>query len=155
MTSAQLPSSEPSAQQLYEADFVAWADCMAELLQAKRFNEIDLANLIEEVQDLGDRHRDALSSHLTVLLMHLLKWQYHPSKQSSSWSGPIKNARKQIHRLIRRYPSLKNYLFQYLPESYQDAAEDAKDETGLAYSIFPKDCPYSVEQILDSDFLPK
>lgn len=155
MTSTQLSSSEPSSQQLYETDFVAWADRMAELLQAKRFDEIDLVNLIEEVQDLGNRHRDALSSHLTVLLMHLLKWQYQPSKQSSSWSGSIKNARKQIRRLIRRYPSLQNYLVQCLPESYQDAVEDATDETGLEDSIFPKDCPYPVEQILDSEFFPE
>ena len=155
MTSTQLPSSEPSNQQMYEIDFVAWADSMAELLQARRFGEIDLVNLIEEVQDLGNRHRDALSSHLTVLLMHLLKWQYQPTWQSSSWLGSIKNSRKQILRLIRKYPSLNNYLLQCLPESYQDAVEDATDETGLDSSIFPKDCLYSVEQILDSDFLPR
>ncbi|WP_299414658.1 DUF29 domain-containing protein [Acaryochloris sp. IP29b_bin.148] len=155
MTSPQLSSSESSSQQLYEIDVVAWADRMAELLRAKRFDEIDLVNLIEEVEDLGNRHRDALSSHLTVLLMHLLKWQYQPTQQSSSWSGSIKNARKQIRRLIRKYPSLKNYLFQCLPESYQDAVEDAIDETGLDDSTFPKDCLYSIEQILDSEFLPK
>lgn len=155
MTSTQISSSESSSQQLYETDFVAWSDRMAELLQAKRFNEIDLVNLIEEVQDLGNRHRDALSSHLTVLLIHLLKWQYQPAQQSSSWLGSIKNARKQIRRLIRRYPSLKNYLVQCLLESYQDAVEDAIDETGLASSIFPQDCPYAIEQLLDHEFFPQ
>jgi len=152
MTSTQLPSSE-SPKHIYETDFVAWADRMAELLRTKRFDQIDLVNLIEEVQDLGNRHRDALSSHLTVLLMHLLKWQYQPAQRSSSWSGSIKNSRKQIRRLIRKYPSLKNYLFQCLPESYQDAVEDATDETELDPSVFPKDCPYAVEQILESDDL--
>ena len=59
---------------LYERDYVAWADEQALLLEQKRWDELDLANLVEEVRDLGGRHRDALESQLTRLLMHLLKW---------------------------------------------------------------------------------
>jgi hypothetical protein len=79
MTSLQnVPQAE---QTLYEADFAAWADEMSVLLQQKRFAELDLVNLVEEIQDLGNRHRDALESNLIVLLMHLLKWQYQLSSR--------------------------------------------------------------------------
>ena len=64
----------------YERDFTAWADEQALLLEQQRWQELDLVNLIEEVKDLGDRHRDALESQLTRLLMHLLKWQFQPQK---------------------------------------------------------------------------
>jgi ribosomal protein L29 len=87
---------------LYDHDFVARADEQSLLLQQQRFDELDLANLVEEVKDLGGKHRDAIESQLTRLLMHLLKWQYQPERRSGSWSGSIKEARKQIARLIRK-----------------------------------------------------
>jgi ribosomal protein L29 len=139
---------------LYEADFVQWSDRTAQLLREHRFADLDLDHLIEEIEDLGNRHRDALESQLTQLLMHLLKWQFQPDHRSSSWNGSIKEARKQIKRLCRRYPSLKNYLEQCISDCYGDAVEDATDETGLSPSIFPAECPYAIADILSPEFLP-
>lgn len=59
---------------LSEKDFVAWSDEQALLLEQQRYEELDLANLVEEVKDLGNRHRDVIESQLTRLLMHLLKY---------------------------------------------------------------------------------
>jgi ribosomal protein L29 len=139
---------------LYEADFVQWSDRTAQLLREHRFADLDLDHLIEEIEDLGNRHRDALESQLTQLLMHLLKWQFQPDHRSSSWNGSIKKARKQIKRLCRRYPNLKNYLEQCISDCYSDAVEDATDETGLPPSTFPAECPYAIADILSSEFLP-
>ena len=139
---------------LYEADFVQWSDRTAQLLRERQFAALDLDHLIEEIEDLGNRHRDALESQLTRLLMHLLIWQFQPDHRSPSWSGFIKEARKQIKRLCRRYPSLKNYLEQCIPDCYGDAVEDATDETGLSLSTFPAECSYAIADILDPNFLP-
>jgi hypothetical protein len=139
---------------LYEADFVQWSDRTAQLLREHRFADLDLEHLIEEIEDLGNRHRDALESQLTRLLMHLLKWQFQPDHRSSSWNGTIQEARKQIKRLCRRYPSLKPYLDQCWEDCYADAIEDASDETGLPQSQFPTRCPYAIADILDPEFLP-
>ena len=38
--------------------------------------------------------------------------------------------------------------------SYPHALRQAVSETGLPASHFPPHCPYSVEQLLDDDFLP-
>jgi hypothetical protein len=38
---------------LYEEDFYVWAEQQAAVLRAGRFDELDLANLIEEVEALG------------------------------------------------------------------------------------------------------
>lgn len=139
---------------LYETDYVAWADQQALLLEQKRWDELDLVNLVEEVKDLSGRHRDALESHLTRLLMHLLKWQFQPSHRSNSWVGTIKEARKQITRLIRKHPVLRLHAFKAYVECYLDAREDAADETGLPIQAFPLECPYLAEEALDPDFLP-
>lgn len=149
----KLPSGYKLAN-LYEQDFVAWADEQALLLEQKRWHELDLVNLIEEVRDLGNRQRDALESQLTRLLMHLLKWQYQPECRSSSWSGTIKEARKQIARLIRQHPVLALHAQKVWLECYLDAREDAADDTGLPVDTFPLDCPYSLNQAWERDFLP-
>ncbi len=140
---------------LYDKDFVAWADQQALLLEHGRWNELDLVNLIEEVRDLGNRHRDALESQLTRLLMHLLKLQYQPEKRSGSWSVTITEARKQIARLIRKHPVLAVHIEKVFLECYLYAREDAADQTGLSIHTFPLDCPYTLEQVLERDFLPE
>lgn len=137
---------------IYKKDFVAWADEQALLLEQQRWDELDLVHLVEEVKDLGNRHRDALESQLTRLLMHLLKWNYQPEKRSNSWKITIREARKQIDRLIRKHPVLKVHLEASLEECYQDAREDASDETGLNISTFPRECPFSLKEVRDKNF---
>ncbi len=122
---------------LYEKDFVAWADQQALLLEQGRWNELDLVNLIEEVRDLGNRHRDALERKLSRLLMHLLKWQYQPQKRGSSWLLTIKDARRQIAKLIRKYPVLAVHVEKAFLECYLEAREVAADETRLLINILP------------------
>lgn len=139
----------------YEKDFVAWSDEQALLLEQRRYEELDLANLVEEVKDLGNRHRDTIESQLTRLLMHLLKWHYQEEKRNSSWLGTIKEARKQIDRLIRKHPVLAVHIETVLQECYMDAKENPADETGLPLKIFPLACPYSLkDEVLNPDFLP-
>lgn len=149
------PPSGYTPANLYDNDFVAWADQQALLLEQKRWHELDLVNLIEEVRDLGNRHRDALESQLTRLLMHLLKWQYQPEKRSNSWLLTIKDARRQIAKLIRKHPVLAVHAQKVFLECYLEAREVAADETGLPIDTFPLECPYTLEQVLERDFLPQ
>jgi len=137
---------------LYDRDFVAWAETQAQLLRSSQWDQVDWQNLIEEVEDLARRYRDALKSQLIRLLMHLLKWQYQPEKRSQSWISTIKEARKQIRRLCSDYPSLKPYLIEILVKCYAEAVEDAVDETGLIIQTFPQDCPFELEQIIEHGF---
>lgn len=41
-----------------------------------------------------------------------------------------------------------------MQDAYEDARYGASDETALPISVFPDACPYSVEQMLDMEFLP-
>lgn len=150
-----LPLDNHTQQTLYDKDFVAWADQQSLLLEQERWRELDLVNLIEEVRDLGNRHRDALESHLTRLLMHLLKWQYQSDRRSSSWLGTIKEARKQLARLVRKHPVLAIHTQKVWLGCYLDAREDAADETELPIDTFPWQYPYTLEQVLEGNFLPE
>ena len=63
---------------LYEQDYELWAEQMANLLAAGRFDELNIKNLVEEVRDLSKRKSDRLLSSLRLIVHHLLKWDYQP-----------------------------------------------------------------------------
>jgi hypothetical protein len=64
---------------LYEQDFYRWTQEQAALLEARQFDTLDMANLVEEITSLGISQKHALGSHLKNLVMPLLKWHYQPS----------------------------------------------------------------------------
>jgi hypothetical protein len=145
---------------LYDTDFVAWAEQQAALLTERRFDLLDLENLIEEVEDLAGRHRDALESHLRVAMTHMLKLTYTQGSRdpTGNWQDSILGARKSIRRLLRKYPSLRTHLDSLSQEAYVDAAEDAHDELaryGDTHAPFPESCPWSIQQVLDEGFWPE
>jgi hypothetical protein len=88
-------------------------------------------------------------------LLHLLEWQYQPDRRSGSWRGSITEHRRRIRKALQESPSLKPDLDEILAECHTDAARIASDETGISTQALPVDCPYSLPQILDADFLPQ
>ena len=42
-----------SVKTLYEKDLVVWLNYTASLLRQRRFHEVDIDNLIEEIEDMG------------------------------------------------------------------------------------------------------
>ena len=139
----------------YTADFNLWIGRTAQLLRERRWHEIDLEHLIEEVEDLGKSERRAIASQLTRLLLHLLKWQHQPQRRSDSWLDSITDARTQIELVIEDSPSIKKYPAEQLEQSYQRARRQAANQTEIAISVFPEECPYSLELVLDEDWLPE
>lgn len=98
----------------YLADFNAWTAQTAQLLRERRWRELDLERLIEEVEDLGKSESRGIVSQLTRLLLHLLKWHYQPQRRSDSWLDSITDARTQIELALEDSPSLKNYPAEQL-----------------------------------------
>lgn len=125
---------------LYDLDDVAWATEQAQLLRERRWDELDLQNLIEEIEDIGNRHRDALESHLETLLMHRLKQLCQTERSSRSWELSIQNAAREIRKLLRKRPSLRPHIELCFVEVYQDAREVAALETELPLVNFPERC---------------
>jgi hypothetical protein len=143
---------------LYERDFYRWATEQAAAMRNKRLElealGIDWANVAEELDTLGRSEKRELRSRLAVLLLHLLKWQHQPMHQSASWRRTIEIQRETVGELLSESPSLKPLLDQTLQTAYRDARRDAAVETGLPAGVFSADCPWTVTQVLDPDFLP-
>lgn len=143
-------------QSLYDKDFNAWALSEAEKLKLKKFDQLDIDNLVEEVEDMSKRERKSLRSRLVVLIMHLIKWQVQTEKQCGSWKGTINIQRLKIKGLLKEMPSLKNNLKELVNDSdvYLEALHKASEETGIHKRLFPQNLPYSQEEIMNSEFYP-
>jgi hypothetical protein len=141
---------------LYEDDFPLWAERQAALLRAKRFDELDLDNLIEEVEDLSRRERDMVESHLETILEHLLKLALsRADRPRRGWLVTVDRQRVRLARKLTR--TLKQHLEATLPALYTGlrrpvARQLQKD--GVSPDALPLACPYSVDQILDPDWYP-
>ncbi|TVQ47533.1 MAG: DUF29 domain-containing protein [Gloeocapsa sp. DLM2.Bin57] len=138
---------------LYEQDYYLWLEEQVHSLESLALDKLDVANLIIEIQGMGKAEKLAKTSNLRILLMHLLKWIYQDKKRTNSCQYTIREHRKRILKTLKQSPSLKNYYQEILAEAYQDARELAADETGLPITIFPVECEFTTEQILDPEFL--
>lgn len=80
---------------LYKRDLVAWFDDTAIKLKQKRFDEIDIDSLVEEIEGLAGRDRRELKNRLEVLLNHLLKRLYvDSSNEYRGWELTIREQRR-------------------------------------------------------------
>ncbi|HBL14479.1 MAG TPA: DUF29 domain-containing protein [Cyanobacteria bacterium UBA11162] len=143
---------------LYDQDFYLWLQTTANLLKDKRFDELDLTHLVEEIESMGRSEKRELKSRLKLILAHLLKWQYQPQVRpyyGNSWISTIVTQRSDLLLLLADSPSLKSSLEESWQDCYQIARRDAANETGLSVDVFPVDCPFDLAEVLNPDYLPK
>lgn len=152
-----------NASELYDRDYQAWAQRQIELLSARRFADLDIAHLVEELADMGRSERNELENRLVVLLAHLLKWQFQYAQlverwqefKGDSWRSAIIGQRDRIAKRLEKSPGLMPALPGLIEEAYGDAARLAAKETGMPIDRFPPICPYTQTQILDDEFFPE
>jgi hypothetical protein len=138
----------------YEDDLFAWTQEQAALLRAHAVDGVDWENLAEEIESMGGRDRRELESRLTVVLLHLLKWQAQPALRGASWRKTLRTQRREIRKLLKQSPSLRREVPDLVRDAYADAVKDAIDETSLDAEVFPSSCPYAPDDILDESHLP-
>lgn len=129
-------------------DYCLWSKTQADLLRKGDFSHMDIDNLIEEIESLGRSEKRALRSHLTNILLHLLKKKYQPEKWTRSWDLSIVNSTNEAKSIIEENPSLKMYAQEIFTKAFKNAVDNAIAETGLEKSVFPENCPLTLEKLL-------
>ncbi|CUI06412.1 DUF29 domain-containing protein [Massilia sp. P8910] len=139
---------------LYEMDVLAWSIEQARLLRERRWSALDIENLAEEIEDVGNSVRHELGSRIAALIAALLKWQLQPELRSDNWRALIDVQRDTITRRLGRVPSLISALTEedWLKEIWNDALVLAIKDTGL--HAFPDTPLWTSAQILAPAFLP-
>jgi Domain of unknown function DUF29 len=139
-------------QSLYEIDEHLWLEKTVQLLKEKRFNDLDLDNLIEELDSLGRRDKLKVISFTEQIIRHFLLLQYWRQEYQNSakhWQIEIISFRAQLKRHLTT--NLSNYLEDNLENTYQDCLIFVRRKTDNLVN-FPENCPYTLEQILDHNY---
>jgi hypothetical protein len=148
--------ARPPVGDLYEDDFALWAEHQATILRARRFEELDLDNLIEEVEDLGRREPDTVESYVEIVLEHLLKLEL--SKADRPRRGWLVTVDRQRAKLARKLTmTLRNHLETELPALYAGLRRPVArqlEKDGMSLDALPSACPYTLDQIVDPDWYP-
>jgi Domain of unknown function DUF29 len=141
---------------LYDQDYFLWLQETYRLLDKRELAQLDLPHLKEEILSLGNEQRHKVDSYLRQLLIHLLLYKYWQSEKdrcAKGWQNEIDNFRFELDLLLRSR-TLYNYFLQEIDEMYLNARKQAIRKSDLSPSLFPTTCPFSVEELLDSDFFP-
>ena len=148
-------ATKPPPNDLYEADFYAWTQEQARLLRERRFGDLDLDNLVDEVESVGGSEKREIRNRTVILLAHLLKWKYQPGHRGVSWQRTIREQRRQLKDIVEASPSLRDYVIRQARDRYLGGTLDAAAESGIAIELFPTECPFTPEQVLDLNFWPE
>ncbi|ACK73282.1 protein of unknown function DUF29 [Gloeothece citriformis PCC 7424] len=117
---------------LYDTDYLIWTEKQAELLRDRKFEQLDLENLIEEVEDLGKSELRTCRSGAILIIIHLLYlryWEAELERNQFQWQAEIDNWRVQLES--RLTGSFRNRLEEEWEELYQSAVKKFEKKTGL------------------------
>ncbi len=152
--------------ELYEKDFYLWVQENLRLLKNKEYDLVDWENLLEEIEDMGQRYLDSATSFMAVILEHLYKWENFRDREDvgHSWIKSINNARNELDVIFERHPSIRKKSVEELPTAWRIAVkrlvrwfkEDENKNLAKKYfgrllteKDFPQECPYTFEQVME------
>ena len=141
--------------ELYKVDDYLWLQKTIDILLARELNKLDIDNLIEELESLGKRDFSKVRSLLRQIIIHLLLleyWTEEYEKNHHYWQIEVIAFRDDLNHSLTR--TLFNKLNDDLENIYQVAVKLVRRKTNFFTDIFPVNCPYSLEKILDNNWLP-
>ncbi len=142
---------------LYDQDYQLWLEDTVAQLQSQNFSALDLENLIEEIESLGRSDKRSLASYLRRLYEHFLKLSYWESERDRcfrGWDLEITNFRLEIQAILEDSPSLRSYLKERFDIEYGKARKAFLKASRLEPDLIPKEPEFTLDQVLDEDWLP-
>jgi NAD-specific glutamate dehydrogenase len=140
---------------LYESEYDQWLEQTINLLKENRFDELDKEHLIEELEELSRRDKKTVERLLEQIIRHLLLLEYWTAEyeyNSNHWQAEIMSFRTQLNEDLTQ--NLRHHLQENQAKVYEKALKYVRQKTGFEIS-FPEDCPYTLELLVDINWLPE
>jgi hypothetical protein len=138
---------------LYESDYLQWLEENIKCLKERHLTDLDYENLIEELEYLAKNEKRRVRSLLEQIIRHLLIYQYwdlEKARNANHWAAEIISFRNQITEDLST--NLRNHLEENFSLIYHNALDYVTNKTKL--TNLPESSPYTLEQILDKNWLP-
>jgi hypothetical protein len=144
----------------YEEDVLAWSEHQAGLLRGLKPgaglpNDLDLANIAEEVEAVGRSELSALESQVFNLLVHALKAASLPEAPSlRHWLDKMGLFQQAALRAFT--PSMRQRLdLDLIWRRAARQAERSLRRYGEAVVPHPQTCPFTLDALLDDSVEPE
>ncbi len=138
--------------ELYVVDVLEWSEQQARLLRQHAVGQAgneapDWANIIEEIESVGQSQIDAVESWWFQAFLHDLKAEAWPlSRDVPSWRGDARGFRAQARRRYR--PSMRQKLD--ISGIYADALSALPESIdGQSPLPVPDACPVTLDELLE------
>ena len=119
---------------VFESPYLAVVTAKQLLQEGQMTEAYSLLESLEE--SMGRSEKRGVSSQLTRLMLHVIKWKCQPEKRSASWVISIRSARREIAESQREMSSLnREFLNSIWDECFVTAKQDARDEMGKKAEI--------------------
>jgi hypothetical protein len=141
---------------LYDRDLNLWVEDTVAKLKAHHFDQVDWANVIEEIEALARSDKRELRNRLRILLSHLLRQGYvNAGEDFRGWELTIRDQRLSLAQILEDSPSLKPYFLAHLDLIWQQALSETQEDYPSV--DFPAECPFpaDVEALLTEKFWPQ
>jgi hypothetical protein len=141
--------------ELYELDSLAWYETTLAQIKNNQLNELDLESLGEVLENLVRDTKRSGESYLRQVKIHLLLIEYWQSESLNRrhWAAEIVNFRSELETDMTT--NLKKHLDLVKENIYQKALKYVTKKTELNKTLFPIQCPYSLEELLNDDWFPQ
>jgi Domain of unknown function DUF29 len=110
--------------ELYEQNLCAWSEVQADLLRRRRFAELDLEHVVEEIEDVGGSLYREVRSRIRTIIEHLLKLEHSAATDPrTGWERTIRRERADLAEDLT--PSLRPRIESGLARFYEAARIEA------------------------------
>jgi Domain of unknown function DUF29 len=152
----QSPAGSPAPRPGYDRDVILWSQEQARLLRARRFAELDIERLAEEIEHMGRSEKRDLANRMAALMAHLLAWRSRPESRTGGLRAMIADERRRIALALKETPSLRAAMRDrdWQDCVWLDARAHARREAAVKDDVLPDTCPWTMEQAVDVDFWP-
>lgn len=146
--------TEVSLNNLYNEDYLAWYEVTLKQIKNRNLMDLDLETLVEVLENLVRDIKRSGESYLKQIIVHLLLIEYWHSETINHrhWASEIINFRDELATDMTK--NLYKHLAQERDNIYQKSVKYVVMKTGLNKNIFPNQCPYSLEQLLNENWFP-
>jgi hypothetical protein len=145
-----------AADALYREDFAGWLDVQTAALRERRFADLDLDNLIEEVESIRRADKRSVEHHARVVIAQLLQLAHSTlGDPRRSWKSTAMAHRHQLEMSLT--PTLRQELEARLEKAYvrgRELAATVLETEGTPHEWLPRKCPYTLAEILEEDWFP-
>lgn len=132
----------------YDSDYAAWVLSQIDTLKTKRWSELDLDHLVDEIGSLERWNFDELVAAVKQSVRQMLTWDVQEDERNLAWADRIEADRRDVLQALADSPSYLDRRHEALEQAYDLARFEMSQEDKLPYRLFPETCPYGWDDVL-------